>query len=264
MSKSETIARPAPRILDSHIHMPSEGWEGHRPYLETVDEAVAFLKSSGIAGAVFNTWQGVFAKTGRDLDEGNAAALELAEKHAGFLLPGACIHPAFPEASRRWLARFRDAGYRWVGELVPYALPYNYTDSAFLDLCAECEAHGHILQLHGDEKILDVAARFPGLRLVFSHLHPHLLPRIAGHPNLWQDFSGGAGVMLGNIEQAVEALGPDRILFGSDFTTHDPRCHLARLTSAVADAAVRENILAGNLERLLKLGEMDPFPAQPQ
>lgn len=247
------------RIFDSHIHLPSEGWEGHKPYIPTLEGAIAFLKGAGIAGAVFTPWQGVFAQHERDLEEGNAAALSFVERYPGFLVPGASIHPHFPDTSRRWLERFRSAGSNWVGELVPYSRPYSYLDAAFLDLCALCEAEGRILQLHGHEDILKVAERFPALRLVFSHLHVGLLERLAGLPNVWQDFSGAAGLLLGNIEQAVAALGPDRVLFGTDFTAHDPRCHRIRLESAVPDPVVRRKIAGENLNRLLALGGMRPL-----
>ncbi len=246
-------------VLDSHIHLPSEGFDGHTPYLRTVPEAVDALRAAGVCGAVFTPWRGVFARTERELEAGNAEALDLAERYPGFLLPGVSIHPAFPEASRRWLARYRAAGLKWVGELVPYQVAYAYTDTAFLDLCAECEAEGHILQLHGHEDILKVAERFPALRLVFAHLHIHLLPCIAKHPNVWQDFSGGAGLLLGNIEQAVAALGPERVLFGTDFTSHDPRCHQVRLAGAVPDPAIRRKVAGENLNRLLGLAGMAPL-----
>ena len=125
-------------IFDSHTHMPSEGWAGHTAWTATVAEAVDYLKAAGTDAALFNTWQGVFAETEEDLNQGNAAALELTKRYDGFLYPGACVHPAFPQVSRRWLAQFRELGYLWVGELVNYQKPYRYLDNAFLDLVFRC------------------------------------------------------------------------------------------------------------------------------
>ena len=106
-------------IIDSHVHLPSPGWSGHSSFLKTVAEAIAYLRKAGIQGVVFNTWQGVFAKTERDLDAGNRDALRLAKRYAGFLHPSLVIHPDFPKASEAWLRRFHDLGLGWVGELVP-------------------------------------------------------------------------------------------------------------------------------------------------
>jgi predicted TIM-barrel fold metal-dependent hydrolase len=239
-------------IFDSHVHLPSEGWAGHKPWVAKLDQAVERLKASGTDAVLFNMWQGVFAETETDLDQANAEALALAESHAGYLFPGACIHPAFPALSLDWLARFRERGFLWVGELVHYRKPYRYIDNAFLELAAECEKRGHVLQLHNHPDILSLAEWFPRLRLVCSHISLDWLPRLAPHPNAWLDISGGVGgLQLGCIEQAKELLGPDRLLYGTDFTGYDPRCYQTRLLTAAPDPVEREKIYSGNLMRLL-------------
>lgn len=140
-------------IIDAHTHMPSEGWPGHTSWIATVAGAIAYLRAAGTDAALFNMWQGVLAETEEDLHQGNTAALEIAERHTGFLFPGACVHPAFPQASRHWLTRFRELGFLWVGELVGYRKAYRYTDDAFLEIVSECASHGHILQLHVHDDI---------------------------------------------------------------------------------------------------------------
>lgn len=240
-------------IIDAHTHMPSEGWSQHTPAIPTVAEAVAYLKATGTEAALFNMWQGVLAETEADLDHANAVALELAARYPGFLYPGVCLHPAFPETSLRWLSRFRDQGWLWVGELVNYRKPYRYTDEAFLALAAECAAHGHILQLHGHDDIVALAQRFPGLRVVCSHINVALCKRLAALPNTWVDISGGVGgLALGSLEGAFQAMGPDRLLYGTDFTGYEPRCFLLRLELSIPDPAIRQRILSENLLRLLK------------
>lgn len=244
--------------------MPSEGWSGHKSCFTTVAEAVEYLKEAGTTAALFNTWQGVFAATENDLEQGNADALELSEQYQGFLFPGACIHPAFPDVSRRWLARFRALGHLWVGELVNYRKPYNYGDAAFLDLAADCATHGHVLQLHCHADIYDVVRRFPSLQVVCSHIDVALCRRLAELPNAWVDISGGAGGLeIGIIEEAYKALGPDRLLYGTDFTGYEPRCFQVRLQAAVPVTEDRENILSGNLLHLLdQIGSKMPRGCQ--
>jgi predicted TIM-barrel fold metal-dependent hydrolase len=239
-------------IFDAHTHMPSEGWAGYQSCFATVDEAVGYLKQAGTTAALFNTWQGVFAATEEDLEHGNAAALELSQQYQGFLFPGACIHPAFPDMSRRWLARFRALGHFWVGELVNYQKPYDYADAAFLDLAADCAAHGHVLQLHAHEHVFDVARRFPSLQVVCSHIDVKLCRRLVELPNAWVDISGAAwGLQIGMIEEACKVMGPDRLLYGTDFTGYEPRSFQVRLQSAVPAPEDRDMILSGNLLRLL-------------
>lgn len=249
-------------IIDAHTHMPSEGWAGHAPSIPTVRAAVDYLRATGTDAALFNMWQGVLATTQEDLDRGNAEALDVAERHAGFLYPGACAHPAFPDASLRWLARFREHGFLWVGELVNYRLPYRYTDDAFVRIAAECAAHGQVLQLHAHADIYDLARRFPDLQVVCSHINADLCRRLATLPNTWLDISGSAGGLhIGAIEAAYQAMGPDRILYGTDYTGYEPRCFLLRLELAVPDEHDRKKILSGNLLRLLeRVGSRGPQP----
>lgn len=243
-------------IIDAHTHMPSAGWPGHRSEVATVEDAVRYMRHVGTDAALFNMWQGVFAESERDLEEGNAEALAVAERYAGFLFPGVCIHPDFPDASLRWMRHFSDSGYKWVGELVHYhkEKPYRYTDSGFLDLVEYCSSGGFVLQLHSDSAVVDVASRFPALQVVCAHIDVGLCERLAELPNTWMDISGSAGgLVVGAIEHAYKTMGPDRLLYGSDFTGYDPACFQARLGTAVPEESSRQRILGGNVLRLLEM-----------
>ncbi|MHB0937897.1 MAG: amidohydrolase family protein [Armatimonadota bacterium] len=240
-------------LIDAHTHMPSPGMEIYAPVNDTVEKAVRYLRDAGTDAAIFTPWRAVFAESAEDLQEGNAQALALAKEYDGFLYPGATIHPAFPELSLEWLARFRDLGYKWVGELVQYKLPYQYTDPEFLRLAEVCAEHGHILQSHIDVELIELARRFPELPVVNSHIDKALSPQQAEVPNLWLDLSGGAGGLhIGAMEAAFQAFGPDRLLFGTDFTGYEPRAFQVRLEAAVPEPAAREQIRWKNVARLLE------------
>ena len=240
-------------LIDAHTHMPSPGMEIDAPINDTVEKAVRYLRAAGTDAAIFTTWRGVFATTAEELGQGNTEALQLAREYDGFLYPGATIHPAFPELSLEWLARFRDLGYKWVGELVQYKLPYRYTDPEFLRLAEVCAEHGHILQAHLDMELIEVARRFPELAVVNSHIDPAACPRQAETPNLWLDLSGGAGGLhIGAMEAAYRAFGPGRLLYGTDFTGYEPRAFQVRLEAAVPEPAEREQIRWRNVVGLLE------------
>jgi predicted TIM-barrel fold metal-dependent hydrolase len=240
-------------IIDSHTHLPAEGWSVVTTPFPTVSEAIGYLREAGTDAALFNTWQGVFAETADDLVQANAAAWDLAQEFEGFLYPGASIHPAFPKVSQEELARFRDSGYLWVGELVHYHKPYRYVDPEFLDLCETCAKHGHILQLHVHENIIEVARRFPAMPVVCSHIDLALCPRLAAEPNIWLDISGsGGGLNIGYLEAACQIFGPDRLLYGTDFTGYEPRAFQARVNTVMKDPTHREKIFWQNTVRLLE------------
>jgi len=240
-------------FLDAHVHLPSPQWSGHDAPFDSAASAVDYLRAAGTGGAIFNTWQGVLHETLADMNTANAAALDLARDYENFLYPGAVIHPAFPEASRDWLRRFRGQGFLWVGELVNYKLPYRYNDAEFLELCGICADYGHILQLHVHEDIIEAAQKFPSLRLVCSHIVPDLCPALAAQPNIWLDISGSAGgLCIGMIEKAYRIFGAARLLYGTDFTGYEPRGFQERLKIAVPDAEHREMIARRNVLRLLE------------
>lgn len=240
-------------ILDSHTHMPSPGWPGHKSYFDSVSDAVAYLRDTGTDAAIFNTWQGVLSATEEDLNTANKAALALGREFEGFLYPGAVIHPSFPEASREWLARFRNEGILWVGELVnSKESTCNYMERPFLELFEECAKHGHIVQLHADEDVIELAKRFPEMQVVFSHIATGLCPRIAAQPNIWQDISGRVGgLQIGGVEAAYESLGVGRLLYGTDFTGYEPRAFMARVRAVIHAPEEQSQVFAGNLIRLL-------------
>jgi predicted TIM-barrel fold metal-dependent hydrolase len=94
---------------------------------------------------------------------------------------------------------------------------------------------------------------------VFAHFgddkeYEHIFRRIdlvASHPNCYLDTSGYGHDRVGVLEYAVEKIGPDRILFGSDFTINDPATVIARIDNAAITSEQREKILWRNLEALL-------------
>jgi predicted TIM-barrel fold metal-dependent hydrolase len=54
------------------------------------------------------------------------------------------------------------------------------------------------------------------------------------------------------LEYAVKTIGPDRVLFGSDFSINDPSTVIARIEHAFITEEQRQKILSGNLEALLR------------
>jgi len=54
------------------------------------------------------------------------------------------------------------------------------------------------------------------------------------------------------LEYAVKSIGPDRVLFGSDFSINDPGTVMARIRNAFLTDEQKDKILSGNLRALLK------------
>ncbi len=243
------------KIIDCHTHMPSVGWEKHKDFFPSVDGAIEYLRSIGIDGAVFNTWQGVLSETADDVENANAQALEIAEMSGGFLYPGVAMNPEFSEVSLKWLDKFHRLGCRWAGELLTYSLKEKckYTDLPFLKLIERCAELKFIVQLHGEPEVADLARMFPKLAIVCSHIgEEDFLRRLAKYENVSLDISGMAGgLMIGRLEKAVEILGISRLLFGSDFTGYDPQAFIARVKKVIPDVQMQKMVFYGNLSDLM-------------
>jgi predicted TIM-barrel fold metal-dependent hydrolase len=54
------------------------------------------------------------------------------------------------------------------------------------------------------------------------------------------------------LEYAVKTIGPDRVLFGSDFSINCPATVIARIENAFISEEQKIKILSGNLQALLK------------
>jgi len=197
-----------------------------------------------------------FAETEDDIDTANADALKLYKEYQGFLYPGAVIHPAFPKASRKWLDRFRDEGLMWVGELVQYKCGLEFNELPWLNLFENCALHGHAVQLHNSETIVDVATKFPDMQIVCAHINIPHLEALAQKENIWLDISGRCGGFIeGALEIALNIFGANRLLFGTDFTGYEPKVFINRVDSAIEDIKDREKLFSENIINLLaKIG----------
>lgn len=99
------------------------------------------------------------------------------------------------------------------------------------------------------------ARRFPDVRIIMAHLvgigYRGVLAA-KGLPNLYVDTSGGFPEE-GLIEYAVEHLGADHVLYGSDLPIRELSVKIGSILSANIPAAAKRQILAENTARLLNL-----------
>lgn len=71
-------------------------------------------------------------------------------------------------------------------------------------------------------------------------------------PNLYLETCSST-VDYGFIEAAVKALGPERVIFGTDMPLLDPHVQVAKITGAKISTEAKQLILGGNMARLLGL-----------
>jgi predicted TIM-barrel fold metal-dependent hydrolase len=72
------------------------------------------------------------------------------------------------------------------------------------------------------------------------------------YPNLYLE-TASSTIDLGFLEQAVAALGPEKIVFGTDTPLLDPHVQLTKICDTKIGAAALDLILGGNILRLMGL-----------
>jgi predicted TIM-barrel fold metal-dependent hydrolase len=105
------------------------------------------------------------------------------------------------------------------------------------------------------EDVATLARRFPDVRIIMAHLTGcgvRGVQAVKPCPNVMVDTSGAAPE-TGIVEYAVEQLGADRILYGSDAPIRDFGVAIARITGSRLDAQTQRKILHDNAATLLGL-----------
>jgi len=205
---------------------------------------------------------------GDDLSERFIAAIDRAGASKR-LFKGASVHHTDPDAVSK-LERYAAAGARMVKLHPPMAR--FYPDSDEMDpIYRACDRLGLPVLFHGGRAGIEPEAihpyalmrhyegafrRFPDLQFVLGHAGARDVEDAIAfadrHPNVWYDIHGQGVTTLGRM---LETLGPERLLFGSDWPFYHLAATLAKvLLVTEQDPLARRGILRGNAARLLGLG----------
>jgi predicted TIM-barrel fold metal-dependent hydrolase len=251
-------------VFDAHLHCPSESgkvWQWH-PVTRDFREFAQYLARCGVNRGIINSVRSQLADTVEEFKLGNREVASYTERYQDRFLGACVVNPLFiDEALQEMEYCRRELGFVWVGELCNYTVPYEYTLKEFELLVEKAVELNMVLDVHTNLHEMEyIIEKFPQATIVFPHFgddneHAHIFKRIdlvARHENCYLDTSGYGHDRMGMLEYAVEAIGPDRVLFGSDFSINDPSTVIARIKNSFLTQEQKEKILAGNLQRLLK------------
>ena len=153
------------------------------------------------------------------------------------------------EQAKRMLNTEKCVGIKIHPEYHKYSL-FEYADRIF-SFAAE---YGAIVQIHpwrSADNIVPFADKYPNVTFIMAHLGgvPHVNAiEFAKHANVYVDTSGSASTNNNVIEYAINRVGSERILFGTD--TYAAGFQRGRIDYAPISETDKENILRRNAERL--------------
>lgn len=266
MARANPNAAAAPtEVFDAHLHCPAAGgelWQWY-PVTRTFEEFVAYLDRTGVGRGIINSQRCQQNGTPAEFVAGNREVARYVEKYKGRFIGACVVNPLFIDEALREMEECRKQfGFIWVGELCNYMKPsYEYKIKQFEQLVEQTVKLGMILDVHTEQDEMDyIIEKFPQATIVFPHFgdgneYVDIFKRIdlvAQHPNTYLDTSGYGHDRVGMLEYAVKKIGPDRVLFGSDFSINDPSTVIARIKHAFLSEEQKQKIFSGNLQALLK------------
>ena len=206
----------------------------------------------------------------------NDYILEAAAASAGRLVPFCCVQPRAGDEACSEMRRCAEGGARGLGELRPWNQGYDLADSQEAHLLAwASSAYNLPLLFHVSEPVghqypgkrgLELPSLyrfvegFPGVTVVAAHWGGGL-PFYALMPEV-KDALGGtffdtaATPLLYDpliYRRAIDLVGADRILFGSDFPLLSQSRCLAQVREAGLNEEEQRLILGENARRLLRI-----------
>ncbi|HET7790263.1 MAG TPA: amidohydrolase family protein [Gemmatimonadales bacterium] len=225
-------------LVDVHAHFyhalsPRADWrERNGSRLKAGDKIGVTVHVASILGS-WGRRSPVYFPSPADCTQGNDALLDLEREHPDRIRGYACVNPNDTTHALTEIARCLDAGM--IG--VKLAASRRANDR-LLDPIAQLAHARHAPILHhiwqhrrhewpGQEasdaaELCAQAARHPETTFILAHIGGggdwrHSLAILPDHPNVYLDLSG-SGVDGGMLEACVHAVGPKRLLWGSDIT----------------------------------------------
>ena len=240
-------------IVDAHLHvdeLPALGWQlGAEVCIRRMDEA-------GIARGVVMTIV--------DAPEVNPDALDLiadaCRRYPGRLDAFARLHPWYGDRSVALLERAFELGFKGL-KLHPVTTIAHPAGEDTLRLIRAAATHGAPTLFHcGDEPmatplaVARAALACPEATIIFGHMggYFHVDEAIAvaeRHGNVFLETS--AMPYPAKVREAVERIGPERVLYASDGPACSPRIEVEKVRLAGLAADAERLVFADNALRLL-------------
>ena len=204
---------------------------------------------------------------GDDLTERFMAAIRVAKAEERLVF-GASVHLGDEEAVEK-LERYARAGARAV-KLHPAAQRFFPDSEAAMRIYEACGRLGLVVFFHAGRAGIEpeythqftvmrnyepMLKRFPDVNFVLGHAGARdvadAVPLAKRYPNAWLEIHGQG---ITSLHELIEAVGSERMLFGTDWPFYHLASALAKvLVVTEGKPDVRRAILSGNADRLFRL-----------
>jgi len=255
----QSLASPAPMIVDAHAHCGPLSSLGVRDI--PFEEFLAAADQAGISRVCISS----VTALNWDADEGNRETWEYAKRYPDRVI-GFASMPS-PHLAAKGIESIEravmDWGFRGIGELeTNVSDPIDHP--GWIPLLERAAQWKTPVLVHGSPASCAAAAvRVPEALILLAHIGTGW----GAHQNEWLDAIEVARthhnvyietctsiINAGSIERAVDVLGDQRLVFGTDSPLLDPSVQMAKITGAEISEESKRKILGANMRELLRLG----------
>jgi predicted TIM-barrel fold metal-dependent hydrolase len=239
-------------IIDVHVHYGK--WPFPMAQVSPA-EMVTTLNSHGIQRAMVSSAMAIVY----DFREGNRALAEAIAPHPQ-LFGYVTLNLNYPERSLQELDRYWRRPKFLGAKVHPLYCRQKVSSPNGQRLARELAdrncpllVHTYSSPVESPWNVVPIARENPDLPIVMAHMGGDAwwegIAAAKESPNLYVDFCATWGD-VDKVARVVAELGPERVLFGSDYTLFEPGHTLGMLEEAALSSEERSLILHGNAERL--------------
>ena len=191
----------------------------------------------------------------------NDQALCIQKELVEFYVPGIHVHPAFPKLSCNEIERCYVKGVRLIGELVPYMMGWNRcADQSFIEIMEYAQELDMVVNIHPTSipDMYEFSKALPKLKIVWAHLSGYggfkeHLDIMKKYENVFFDISAHGTDCDGTLRYAIDKVGKDRLLYGSDYPGVGPISNKAAVLYENLSSSELEAIFYNNAKNLLSI-----------
>lgn len=250
-------------LVDAHGHVGP--WFNFFTPQTDAETLISVMDRCGVRMTVISSLLGV----GPDAIAGNAEVRAILRRYPDRFAAYAVFNPHHSDSAADVEARLGEPGFVGI-KIHPDTHAYSVESPLYEPAWALAARFGVPVLTHTyegspycDPRQFDyVATHWPETKIILGHAGVteegcrRAIAVARKHPNLYLELCGS--LMTGQwIRKLVAAVGPERVLFGTDFPFIDLRYGLGRVLFAGLQPAELERVIGGNARTLLKLSEQN-------
>jgi len=250
-------------IIDAHTHY---GIGLNFPFrAKTIDDMVIVMDKYGVDMACISSAYALL----HDCPEGNRRLYEAVKLYPSRFIPFCAVNPRYLDEAKNELRKYiNEKGWKGV-KLHPELHYYMANCEASIAIMEEIDKLNVPVLIHsGDphmygfysrlDLIAELAGMYPETPIILGHMGItawlDAIELAKKHLNLLLDTSGSC-YSYGMVELAVEELGAERVVFGSDFAELNLPVELSKVMDSDISDGAKNLVLGGNIARIICLKE---------